>query len=191
MNELFFRRDFEYYLNRIRNNEHFKYSRYNDGELIAIIGNKPHGANCDGHQYFPQMGKELKQALLDYEYSEEYVLESFDYWYNTLAHTRQIVDELKALNPDLCFLHTDFIRIAHEQEPEKFFQLREELKKKNLVIVGPDYLKELNRFFTFSHIKIPVKNCYLAKDEIISRISEINAIVTTIFICLAQVCQRK
>ena len=174
MDELFFRRDFEYYLERIINNEHFKYARYNDGELIAIIGNTPHKTNCDGHQYFPEMGQELKQALLDYKYCEEYVLESFDYWYNTLPHTRQIVDELKSFNPDLCFLHTDFIRISHEQEPEKFIQLLEELKKKNLVIVGPWYLTELKRFFNFTHIEVPLKNCYTVKDIIISQIQEIN-----------------
>jgi len=174
MNELFFKRDFEYYLDRIKNNEHFKYVRYNDGELIAIIGNTPNGANCDGHQYFPEMGQELKQALLDYKYSEEYVLESFDYWYNLLPHTRQILNILKSVNPDLCFLHTDFIRISHEQEPEKFIRLLEELKKKNLVIVGPWYLTELKRFLNFTHIDIPLKNCYYAKDIIISQIQEIN-----------------
>ena len=61
MSELFYSKDFEYYLNKIKNNEHFKYARYNDGELIAIIGNTPNDANCDGHQYFPQMSVELKK----------------------------------------------------------------------------------------------------------------------------------
>ena len=175
MSELFYSRNFEYYLNRIINNEHFKYSRYNDGELIAIIGQTPNDANCDGHQYFPQMSIELRQALLDYKYSEDYVLESFDYWYNILPHVKAILNELKTLNPELTFLHTDFIRIAHEQNPNDFFRLLNIIKEKNIVIVGPQYLIELKRFFPFIHIEVPRINCYLNKNEIITKIFDINA----------------
>lgn len=174
MSEIFYKKDFNYFYNKIKNNEHFKYSRFNDGELIAIIGNTPNGANCDGHQYFPEMGMELKQILLNYKHDENYMFESFDFWYNTLVHTRQILNQLKSTNSELTFLNTDFIRIAHEQKPEKFIQLLETLKTKKLVIVGPEYLSELKRFFEFKHIKIPVKNCYLAKDDIINQIKDIN-----------------
>ena len=64
MSELFYKKSFEYYFNKIKNTEHFKYSRYNDGELIAIIGKTPNDVNCDGHQYFPQMSIELKILFL-------------------------------------------------------------------------------------------------------------------------------
>jgi hypothetical protein len=175
MSELFYNRSFEHYFDKIKNNEHFKYSRYNDGELIAIIGKTPNKANCDGHQYFPQMSIELRQALLNYKFSEDYVLESFDYWYNLLPHIKSILDELKTINSELTFLYTDFIRISHEQNPNDFFRLLNELKTKNLVIVGPEYLGELKRFFSFIHIEIPLKNCYLAKDDVINSIQNINA----------------
>jgi hypothetical protein len=174
MNELFYSKDFEYYLNKIENSEHFKYSRYNDGELIAIIGKSPNSTNCDGHQYFPEMSIELRKSLVNYKYNENYILESFDYWYTVLPHVKNILDELKAENPELTFLHTDFIRIAHEQTPEKYFQLLEILKTKKLVIIGPDYLIGLRRFFDFTHIVIPTKNCYLVKNEIIKIIYELN-----------------
>lgn len=175
MSELFYEKEFIFYYNKIKNNEHFKYSRYNDGELIAIIGQSPNRANCDGHQYFPEMGIELKNILLNFKYSDDYILESFDYWYNLLPHVRQILDVLKSNNPELTFLHTDFIRISHEQNPNEFIQLLEILKSKNLVIVGPQYLSELKRFFDFKHIEIPLKNCYLTKNNIINQIIEINS----------------
>ena len=175
MTELFYTQNFDHYFDMIKNNEHFRYSRFNDGELIAIIGKTPHRCNCDGHKYFPEMSVELRQVLLNYKYSEDYVLESFDDWHNQLSHVKNILNELKSVNPELCFLHTDFIRIAHEQEIEKYILLLEELKNKNLVIVGPDYLSELKRFFTFTHIKIPIKNCYLVKNDIINQIQDINA----------------
>jgi hypothetical protein len=176
MSELFYNRSFEFYFNKIKNNEHFKYSRYNDGELIAIIGKTPNDTNCDGHQYFPEMSIELKNCLLNYKASEEYVLESFDYWYNLNPHIKNTLDELKLINPELTFLHTDFIRISHEQNPEQFFKLLNELKTKKLVIIGPQYLSKLNKIFNFIHIEIPIKNCYLIKNEIIKTISNINKI---------------
>lgn len=174
MSDLFYNQSFEYYLDKIKDNKHFKYSRYNDGELIAVIGNNPNGANCDGHKYFPQMSIELKEVLLSYKYDENYVLESFDYWYNILPHVKQILDKLKLMNPELTFLHTDFIRISHEQDPQKFLKLLDVIKTKNIVIVGPDYLDKLRKFFDFTHIIIPTRNCYLNKDNIIKEIIGIN-----------------
>jgi hypothetical protein len=175
MNKLFYEKPFEYYINKIRNNEHFRYSRFNDGELIAIIGQSPQGANCDGHQYFPEMGKELKDVLLNYRFSENYILESFDHWYNVLPYIKSVLHQLKSLNPELSFLYTDFIRIAHEQEPQKFINLLEILKEKKLVIVGPSYLRKLEKHFDFEFIEVPLKNCYREKDRIIGEMKEICA----------------
>ena len=185
MKELFYTKPFDFYLDKIRNNQHFRYSRFNDGELIAIIGESPQGANCDGHQYFPEMGIELKQVLLNYVFDENYVLESFDHWYNILPYIKQILHELKQNNNDLSFLHTDFIRIAHEQEPDKFIELLGELKNKKLVIVGPSYLKKLDKHFSFRFIEVPVKNCYTSKNKIISEMKEISDVEDDVYFLLS------
>lgn len=170
---IFYEKSFDYFLNRIENNEHFRYSRFNDGELIAIIGKTPQGANCDGHQYFPEMGKELKEILLKYKFDENYILESFDHWYNVLPHIKKIIHELKTSNPELSFLNTDFIRISHEQEPENFIEMLEILKTKKMVIVGPSYLMNLNKYFDFRFIEVPIKNCYVEKNRIVDDIKKI------------------
>lgn len=185
MGELFFNKSFDYFIDRIKNNEHFRYSRFNDGELIAIIGKSPQGANCDGHKYFPEMGVELKNVLLNYKYSDNYVLESFDYWYKTLPHIKKILQELKMLNSNLKFLHTDFIRIMHEQNPELFLDFLEILKTKKIVIVGPEYLKKLNSFFDFRYISVPHKNCFLQKDRIISEMKKISEKERDVFFLLS------
>jgi len=114
------------------------------------------------------MGLELKNILLNYKYSDDYVLESFDFWYN-LPHIKNILHELKLKNNELTFLHTDFIRISHEQNPSEFIKLLNILKEKNIVIVGPQYLLKLNKFFKFNFIEVPIKNCYLSKDDIINQ----------------------
>ena len=174
MNNLFYKENFEYYLNLIKNDIHFKYSRFNDGELIAIINKTPNQGNCDGHIYFPDMGIELKNALLNYKYDEFYILESFKYWYNTLPYIKSLLDNLKIINTELTFLEIDFIRILHEQNHILFKELLNILKTKNIVIIGADYLSKLDKYFEFKHIKIPIKNCYLSKNDIIKEIINLN-----------------
>ncbi len=73
MSKFFYEKPFDYFLNKITNNLHFRYSRFNDGELIAVINKTPQAANCDGHQYFSEMGKELKEVLLNYVFDENYI----------------------------------------------------------------------------------------------------------------------
>lgn len=46
---------------KIANGEHFSLARYGDGEFNAILGKD--GANCDGHEYFPEMGADLAATL--------------------------------------------------------------------------------------------------------------------------------
>ena len=58
------------YVDKLKRNVPFSFSRYGDGEWNAILG-KP-GMNCDGHEFFPEMGKLLKQTVLnplDYFYA--------------------------------------------------------------------------------------------------------------------------
>ncbi|MFW6219867.1 MAG: hypothetical protein ACOC33_03425 [bacterium] len=185
MKNIFYKKHFEYFINRIEKNNHFRYSRFNDGELIAIIGHSSHGVNCDGHQYFPEMGKKLKDVLLNYKFNENYILESFDYWYNVLPHIKIVLHKLIIQNPELKFLNTDFIRISHEQHPDKFINLLNILKEKKIVIVGPSYLKKLEKFLTFRFIEVPIKNCYLEINRITKDIKKISDIENDVFFLLS------
>lgn len=60
---------FEKTLRNITHNIPFSYARYGDGEWNVILGkvvvNKDgtYSGNCDGHQYFPDMGKRLKRII--------------------------------------------------------------------------------------------------------------------------------
>lgn len=167
---VFYEKNIDFFIEKIKNNDHFKYSRFNDGEFISIINKTPNKGNCDGHQYFPQMGNELKDVLLNYKKSDHYYLELFDHWYNLLPHIKEIVDSLHKQNNDIRFLKDDFIRMSHEKEPDKFNGFMELIFTKNVTIVGPNYLNELKKFFDFDFIEIPLKNCYLDKDRIINEI---------------------
>jgi hypothetical protein len=54
----------EFFLDKIRSREAFAFSRWGDGEWKSVLGqHKPGKHNCDGHRFFPPMGKELGQVL--------------------------------------------------------------------------------------------------------------------------------
>src|SRR5210317_64019 len=46
---------------KIRSGIHFAFSRMGDGEFDCILGNT--GANCDGHEYYKEMGIELGDII--------------------------------------------------------------------------------------------------------------------------------
>jgi hypothetical protein len=52
---------FEEIVSRLRAREDFAFSRFGDGEFNAIF--LADGANCDGHRYFPELGRRLRQIL--------------------------------------------------------------------------------------------------------------------------------
>ena len=48
-------------LNNISNSVNFSFSRFGDGEWNCIFNKKGH--NCDGHEYFTDLGLELKKIV--------------------------------------------------------------------------------------------------------------------------------
>ena len=66
------------FLDKLQNDEHFSFVRYNDGELISVMeydfihnthikNDTDHLPNCDLHQYFKEMNKGLQEALTNEE----------------------------------------------------------------------------------------------------------------------------
>lgn len=52
---------FERMCKMLRNGENFKFARYGDGEFLCMSGKV--GRNCDGHDYFPDLGQALNDAF--------------------------------------------------------------------------------------------------------------------------------
>jgi hypothetical protein len=50
-------------LQYMRDGTPFTWSRWGDGEWSCLLQNRPGSANCDGHHYFPDLGKALKDIL--------------------------------------------------------------------------------------------------------------------------------
>ena len=154
----------DYYVDKLNNNVPFSFSRFGDGEWNAILG-KP-GHNCDGHEYFPEMGKQLRNAVINNL--------SYIYSIQNMAirnEGRKISLFLKKNNVNLEWHNSDVFHYANIDG--RFFPMIETLRQKKLVIIGPPHLRDLKNCFNYdSFIEIPPQNCYLKlndiKDEIIT-----------------------
>lgn len=150
---------FDTMLDMIKDGQPFSYARYGDGEWNCILQKRPGAKNCDGHEYFPDLGKELRR-----------ILESRPNYYLGLQRLateqnegNKEFDWLVALNKwtDNEIMH----RASIKGRMNEFFEV---MNGKSVIIVGNESLHAL----PFGHlmIEIPQKNCWQAYDLIVEQI---------------------
>lgn len=139
-------------LEKIDSGESFSFSRFGDGEWSAILGFP--GSNCDGHVYFPSLGKALKEML---EVQPDYYLGM----QNHAKKNPNIVNdpEFKRLEQMNDWTNADII---HNHNAESgLYDLFEVLKKKDVVIVGHEGLRGMEKYFPIADfIEVPKVNAW-------------------------------
>jgi hypothetical protein len=151
--------NYQEHLDKINNKERYTFSRFGDGEWNAIL--EKAGSNCDGHQYFRDMGARLKDVLAS---SPSYYvgLQNLAHQQNTL-----IIDNyskefgIKWVASDI-FHHAS---IKGNLQP-----LFDALSKRNVVIVGGSHLKSFNSKWKF--IEVPQHNCWTEYKSTLTKIQE-------------------
>ena len=127
-----------YYINRLNNDEPFALSRYGDGEFAAMFGMSGH--NCDGHEYFPEMGEELRQTVEqpkdhDYEYGIVRIA------YKVFGENR-IMDWVNHNAGDANITLTDGTVMVDASRMGRLYPLVECLRDKRILYVGAPHLGE-------------------------------------------------
>jgi hypothetical protein len=128
-------------------------------------------ANCDGHQYFDSMRVELQNII---KKKVDYMLGMQRLAYHKMMG-RQIDQFLRNNNlkaNDLWWVDADVFHDASMAGNIK--PLFDELKKKNVLLVGPAYLREF-KHFRFEFVEVPVVNCWTERDRVMK---DINAVIT-------------
>lgn len=158
----------DYYVSLLKSKTPFSFSRFGDGEWNAMF-NVP-GANCDGHEYLPQLGADLRNAFTRRD----------TYFYAMQPHAirqggAKIAAFLKKHRIRECWHNTEVYH--HANNAGELYPLVEQLRTMNVVVIGPNYLRGLNKkVFRYSHfIEIPRTNCYMVKDAVIKQILELQA----------------
>ena len=140
------------FIEKIEKNEPFSFSRYGDGEWNAVF-NKG-GQNCDGHQYFPEMGKRLKNIVISNP--------KYNMGLQNMAKRLsgpQIDDLLMKNKVDIEWSNSDILH--HASIKGKLSRLFETLNGKNIVMVGPKHLRQTSKLFPYEQfIEVQKKNCW-------------------------------
>ena len=61
MENLSYNHPSSFYIDKLKNNEYFSFSRWGDGEFFCAAGIE--GANCDHHNYSPELKNGLIKSL--------------------------------------------------------------------------------------------------------------------------------
>lgn len=147
-------------INKILTKEPFSFSRFGDGEWNAIYQDKKSTQNCDGHFYYPEMGKRLKEVLMS---SPDYFI-----GLQSLAH-RQRPEQIDQMTEDynLEWCEANIIHRANiKGRMQEFFDA---LKTRDVLIIGPQHMKEITQF-EYYRCEIPNRNCWNDYDKIHSEL---------------------
>jgi RNAse (barnase) inhibitor barstar len=150
----------DYYINRIKNNDFFSFSRWGDGEWFCMAGVP--GANCDSHTYFPKMKDELNLALKKGNQENNFKA----IWPTTHG---QISRNLRLI---MNHISTNEYKIAWANAiiwedlvlREGINKLTDVLKEKNFIMVSNS--DNANLPINTDFVEIPKVNCYNSKDKI-------------------------
>jgi hypothetical protein len=136
----------------LRSGKNFKFARYGDGEFNAIFGKK--GSNCDGHEYFPDLGVKLKNSF------SKRAITGIQPLALTLPYATEALKLLEGCN----LVNADVLHNASIDG--QLYKMVEILKDRNVVCVGPAHLVPL-----FDQmIIIKDKNCWLDYERTIENI---------------------
>lgn len=153
----------EYFTARLKRREPFAFVRYGDGEFQAILGVK--GQNCDGHEYFLDLGVALAKTLRHPRMG--------DYLYAigpkaARGMQARVGTWLEEYASEITWHDTEvFLRASLLGE---LYPLVNVLNHRRVVVVGPAHLTHLweNRYLREPdcHIVTPDVNAWLEKKRI-------------------------
>ncbi len=147
----------DYFVEQMNRGEKFTFSRFGDGEWSAVLLRD--GANCDGHNYSKELSVALNDALINHK---DYYYGMQDYALKNLG--RDIVSYLKKNKSDINWYNASIFHDANlAGELNPFIKA---LRTKKVVLIGPEYLKELSLFPVEDFVAIPPVNCFDAYDQI-------------------------
>lgn len=147
----------DFFVEKMNRGEHFSFSRFGDGEWSAVLLRD--GANCDGHSYSKELSAALNKAL---KTPKNYYYGIQDYALKNMG--RDIVSYVKKECSSITWYNASIFHDANlAGELNPFIK---SLRAKTVVIIGPEYMKELSLFPVEGFVPIPAVNCFDAFDEI-------------------------
>ncbi len=153
---------FEFYLDKLKNNEHFSFTRWGDGEWLCLhdkSGGK--NQNVDRHQFFPEMQKGMEKALKeDKGYFKACWPENHGQ-VGSISHIR-----VGYINNN--WIQTEWVNATVWEDLvliSGIDKLVKQLESMDFIIVSEKSKRKLSVKYK-DFIEVPSVNCFLDKDRI-------------------------
>lgn len=146
----------------------FSFSRWGDGEWRSVL-NKGFGANCDGHTFFPEMGRQLGQVLAS---KPKYRLGMQNFALR--LYGKSIEHYLNQHNlQNLVWYNSDVFHYGAIHG--KLDEIVKTVASRQTLIVGPAHLKSLrNKGIPFwRHIAIPGKDVFACLKTVHAQVNDV------------------
>ena len=149
----------QYYIDKLRNNEYFSFTRWGDGEWFCASG--INGKNCDGHKYFPEMSNNLKTALTN---DKGYYKAIWPVTHGQIQKNLPLIQRFITTNQ----IKVDWVNAIVWEDlviRENISELTLTLENMNFVIIS----EASKRNLPIKHvdfIEVPKVNCFLEKNRI-------------------------
>ena len=163
-------------VDRLQRRKPTTFSRFGDGEFNCIFGDPKAPPNVDGHAYYPDLGKRLREIL---ESTPNYFIGIQPMARHAFAPPHpnsKTFDALVAPYPtDADMLHRASIR----RLLTFFFDV---LRGRKVLIIGPPHLKDL-KVFPFQFLPIPAKNCWLSYPSMLRAAQTWQCPLSVVLVC--------
>lgn len=163
------------FVNWIREGKYFSYVRYGDGEWKALL--KESGRNGRAHMITPEFHRDMRICLFKNAYTLTVL---FGMQRNTYrpegrqVEIEKFLEENNLVNIPWVSAET----LHHASRDGELFSLIREMKERNVVIVGPEFLTELPKTLGLEHsefVEVPERDCFEEKDRILRECLDIQA----------------
>jgi hypothetical protein len=189
---------------KIRNGEHFSLARYGDGEFNAILGTDG-GENCDGHPYYPAMGRALGDILrskppyyIGLHQDRKIELETVNWLYQAgLIEEIEETDGSVSTAPLLQFVPNAVFHDAQVgkdndgvrtiPKPGAINELWKALQGKKVWIIGPGYLED-QVAIEANNVTIPGKNTFEHIENILEVLTRFHDLTGAVVLVCASMC---
>jgi len=163
-------------VDKLNEKQPFSFSRWGDGEWAAVRkyltpGSAP-SRNCDKHQHFPDMGRDLLDVLKDCGQSRD----EYDYLLGMQNLALRLCGEWISQITTTHNLPTAWCKadiFHHASGHNRLLPLISALRQLPVIMVGPAYLRDIDRYFGYAaFIEVPVRDCYLALSSLTMDIAD-------------------
>lgn len=157
----------------IKNNQNFIIVKFGDGELTNMFSTNEHDHNCDGNNYFKELGTELIEAYIYYLRIPYAYICKWDHVYHI---EEKIEEDLKNwFKYDDKFLEYNIIihKLPFKEEQINFFKTIKYSSRKKMYVTNKEMLDALIPIMNIKlGVVIPDRNSYLYKKQIIDLCSQ-------------------